>query len=376
MSEIQTALGKLRRQRGISAVELATAVGVRRQTIYAMEAGTYVPNTAVALRLARALGSTVEELFALADEDPAPPRAQRATLLPDAPPPQPGQAVQLCQVDKRLIAALPSPIPWYLPATDAIVSEAFSEPSPKAAKAAVRIFAPEGDFSNRILVAGCDPAISVLSRHVAPAGIDLVLIHRNSTQSLGLLRDGYTHIAGTHLRDEAGGESNLPAISRLFRKSAVAVVSFAVWEVGILTAPGNPKAIRGVADLAEAGCRIINREPGAGSRALLDSELKKLSIPPTRVAGYDNEAPGHLAAAWQVQSGAADACIATRAAARAFGLDFVSLGSERYDFAIRREHLELPRIQNLLDILNRRAFRRELDELGGYDSSVAGRRII
>ncbi len=57
MPEIENHLGTLRQKRGISAAQLARTVGVTRQTIYAMEAGSYVPNTAVALRLAQALGS-------------------------------------------------------------------------------------------------------------------------------------------------------------------------------------------------------------------------------------------------------------------------------------------------------------------------------
>src|SRR5580704_12309644 len=106
MPEIETTLGTLRRKRGLSAIHLAATVGVSRQTIYAMEAGTYVPNTAVALRLARALDTTVEELFTLADSvPPAKLRSELATLLPGSAAIQEGQAVQLCRVDKRLIAS-------------------------------------------------------------------------------------------------------------------------------------------------------------------------------------------------------------------------------------------------------------------------------
>src|SRR3954471_1489475 len=108
MREIETTLGKLRRARGLSAISLAAETGVSRQTIYAIEAGSYVPNTAVALRLARALNTSVEALFALADDAPPPElRSQLVTLLPGSPALQPGQAVQLCQVGDRLIASPP-----------------------------------------------------------------------------------------------------------------------------------------------------------------------------------------------------------------------------------------------------------------------------
>jgi putative molybdopterin biosynthesis protein len=373
MSKIETTLGTLRRKRGISAIQLAATVGVKRQTIYAMEAGTYVPNTAVALRLARALDSTVEDLFSLAGTE-APPDllSQQATLLPGSASLQAGQAVQLCQVDKQLMACAPSPLPWYLPATDAVVFEA----PRRNGRTGVQTFRTDGDFAGRILVAGCDPGISVLSRHAQAAGIELVLAHRNSSQSLALLKEGCIHVAGTHLRDESSGESNLPEIGRLFAKNSVAVISFAVWEEGLLTAAGNPKSIRGVEDLARKDVSIVNREKGAGSRALLDSRLKRLRVKGTQIRGYESFAPGHLPAAWQVQSGTVDCCVATRAAARLFGLHFIPLASERYDLAIRKRHLELPRIQNLLDMLSRSDFRRELEGLGGYDTSVAGQRVL
>jgi putative molybdopterin biosynthesis protein len=183
-------------------------------------------------------------------------------------------------------------------------------------------------------------------------------------------------VAGTHLRDQASGESNLPAIHRLFARNSVAVVSLAVWDEGLVLAPGNPKSIRSVADFARRDVAIVNRETGAGSRLLLDAHLDRLGLPGEKVRGYDRLASGHLPAAWQVRTGDADCCIATRAAARVFGLDFIPLVTERYDLAIRRPHLDYPPVAALLDTLNRASFRRELEGLGGYDTSTAGRRLL
>jgi molybdate-binding protein/DNA-binding XRE family transcriptional regulator len=372
MAEIETNLSTLRRKRGLSAVHLASSVGVSRQTIYAMEAGTYVPNTAVALRLARALDTSVEELFALSEETPRKLRSELATFLPGPATPTAGQAVQLCRVDERLVASVPSPAPWFFPSTDAIVAD---EP-PRRNKTRVQVFQAEGDFTNRILVAGCDPGISVLSRHVQAAGTELVLAHRNSSQALSLLKEGCVHVAGTHLKDDITGESNMPEIRRLFSKNSVAVISFAVWEEGILTTSGNPKKIKGIEDLVRKDVSIVNREGGSGSRALLDSQLNRLGIESRSVRGYTHFAFGHLAAAWQVQSGTVDCCLATRAAARVLGLNFIPLVSERYDLVIRKQHLDLPRMQNLFDVLSRSGFRRELEGFGGYDTRVAGKRVL
>ena len=90
------------------------------------------------------------------------------------------------------------------------------------------------------------------------------------------------------------------------------------------------------------------------------------------VQGMSREHPG----ARRNYAGAADCCIATRAAARAFGLGFIPLVSERYDLAIRRQHLDLPGIVAMLDTLNRSSYRRELESLGGYDAKAAGERLL
>ena len=113
-TEIDNRLGTLRQKRGFSAAQLAKLVGVSRQTIYAIEAGSYVPNTALALKLARVLESRVEELFSLSEDLPAPElRTEQVMMLPGAAPAQSGQPVQLCRVDRRILAAPPSPVAWY-----------------------------------------------------------------------------------------------------------------------------------------------------------------------------------------------------------------------------------------------------------------------
>jgi molybdate-binding protein/DNA-binding XRE family transcriptional regulator len=361
MAEIENQVGKLRQKRGFSAIQVAALTGISRQTVYAIEAGTYVPNTVVALKLARALESSVEELFGLPEEAPAP-RVETASLLPGDETPQPGQPLQLCRVDEQLVASAPSPVSWYFPPADAVMAGLKeAKPKPVRGRAAVQVFQSSGDFTNRVLVAGCDPGISVLARHVQSSGVELVLAHRNSSQALALLQEGSIHIAGTHLH---GGKPGLG--------TSFITVSFAVWEEGIVTARGNPKGVRGVEDFARKDVSIVNRELGAGCRALLDAQLKKAGIPGARVRGYERTAPGHLPAAWEVQAGMGDCCIATRAAARAFGLGFVSLVSERYDLVIHKKHLDKPAVQTVLDTLSRASFRRELEGLGGYDTRGAG----
>ncbi|MGI8742893.1 MAG: substrate-binding domain-containing protein [Bryobacteraceae bacterium] len=370
--EIDNQLGKLRRARGESAAQLANTAGVSRQTIYAIEAGNYIPNAIIALRLARALDTSVEDLFRLTgDGGEADTRTEQAMFLSSEGDLQAGQPVQLARVGKKLIASIPSPIPCYLPPADALVSKKAAPLS----MARVRLIRSADHFENRVVVAGCDPGISVLARHAQAAGIELVLVHRNSSQSLELLKKGCVHIAGSHLRDGTSGESNLPQIGRMFPSKSVAVISFAWWEEGIVTAPDNPKAIKTVEDLARPDVSIVNREKGAGARLLLDQQLASLKMEALGVRGYQINAQGHLDAAWQVAKGVADGCIAPRAAAQRFGLGFIPLARERYDLAIRNRDLESTATETLFDIVNRAGFRRELAKLG-YDTGASGQRML
>lgn len=373
--KVQNNLADLRLKRGWTAVEMASQIGVTRQTVYALEAGTYVPNTLVALKIAQVLGVQVEDLFRIEDDAPPAHFAGNVNILPGEQIPQPGQPVQLCRVGKRLVAACPEPAAWNLPPADAVLVDNGQSARSKG-KATVQLFQDETELGKRLLVAGCDPGISVLSRHLQRAGIDLVTVSRNSSQSLDLLKQGLVHVAGTHLRDETTGESNLPAVRQRFANHAVAVIGFALWEEGIVVGRGNPKGIREIADFARKNVTIVNREPGAGCRLMLDSRLEGLGIDAVSVRGYRQIALGHLPAAWHVLTGKADCCIATKAAARVFGLDFIPLLSERYDLVIRRTDLSSPAVQTLLDTLGRAAFRRELEGLGGYDTRSAGDRVV
>jgi putative molybdopterin biosynthesis protein len=95
-----------------------------------------------------------------------------------------------------------------------------------------------------------------------------------------------------------------------------------------------------------------------------------------RVKGYERIAHGHLPAALAVSMREADCCIASRSAARAFGLTFIPLATERYDLIVRRHHTRLPAVQALLDALNRAAIRRKLETLAGYDTSHTGEVLV
>ena len=367
--ETRTQLPEIRRRRGISAAQLARSAGVSRQTIYAMEAGDYVPNTSLALALARILEVHVEDLFQLEGEAQAPAKPVTAEVLALGDPLRKGQPVQLCEVGKRLIAVPAEPQPAVLPLADGVLIEQVRHAGP----ASVRAFPADGSEGKRLLIAGCDPGIALLAHHLSrTAGIELIVASSSSRQSLTWLKEGFVHIAGSHLRDASTGDYNLAAVRKLFPRGGVKVVTFAIWEQGLVFAAGNPKGIRSAADLARDTVRIVNREIGAGSRELLDAELQRAGVDAKNVLGYERVAYGHLPAALAVSLGEADCCVATRSAAQAFGLGFLPLATERYDLVIRQPFIKLPAVEALLDSLNRSAIRRRLEMLAGYDTSHTG----
>jgi molybdate-binding protein/DNA-binding XRE family transcriptional regulator len=368
---IENKVSELRKSRGLRAAELAQQIGVTRQTVYAIEAGSYVPNTEVALKIARALEVSVEDLFQLAGDGPA----REDDIIPaeylSARRPVKGQPVRAGRVGDAWVSVPVSATPFFLPEADGVIAEGRG----KSGRSEVRMFSRDAS-AKRLVVAGCDPAASLLSHMLERiGGVEIVHAPAASQLALDWLKAGHAHLAGSHLEDPKTGQFNLPFIRRQFPRQDIVVVTFAEWEAGLVVASGNPKSIRKAEDLARKNVRLINRETGSGSRALLDSMLRAASIVKSQVRGYNRVAPGHLAAAYAVSAGEADCCVATQAAARAYGLDFIPVHRERYDFALRRETLELPQAQTFLDMLQRAELRRKLETLAGYDTSRTGARV-
>ena len=367
--QIRNRLLEIRRRRRLRAAELAEKVGVSRQTIYAIEAGIYVPNTAVSLQLARVLEVGVEELFSLEGE-PAPESERVPADLLASGTLNESRPVRVARLGSRWVAVPASTTPFFLPEADGVLAASTG----RGGHSQLRVFSPQAEWEKRLVLAGCDPAISVLAQLVAKqSGVELLPAAASSRQALEWLKQGKVHVAGSHLEDSETGEFNLPLIRRLLPGDDVLVVTFARWEEGLVVRPGNPKHLKDAGDLARRGVRIVNREPGSGSRLLLDRKLAAAGVPTARVTGYDRLAAGHLAAAQTVLSGQADCCLATRSAALAFGLDFVPVRRERYDLVLRKASLELPSVQALLETLSRALLRRRLEALAGYDTSETGK---
>ncbi|MPY79074.1 MAG: molybdopterin biosynthesis protein [Actinophytocola sp.] len=243
---------------------------------------------------------------------------------------------------------------------------------------AVELLRPLPEIERTIVAAGSHDLILDLAASTLRGTDPLLTLVSSNVGSLGglaTLRDGLCHVAGSHLLHPATGEYTLPYLDELMPDRELAVVRLAHREQGLLVASGNPLDIGGLPDVAKRELRYVNRQRGAGTRVLLDHQLARLGIEPTAITGYGREEPTHLAVGAAVSSGRADCGLGIRAAAQAFGLDFVPVAEEPYDLVTDAANLTDPLLAPLWRLLGDADFLAAVERLGGYRTTESGRRI-
>jgi putative molybdopterin biosynthesis protein len=352
-------LRSARQARGLSQGQLARMARVSRQAISAVEGGLSDPSLRVALTLARALGVTVEELFG-----PAMPEAA-VPVRPVAPLGGNGSRVSLVPMGDTFVA---------MPLSGATLSRAGFTP------AGGRVSGPEEAIPSEphrptLLVAGCDPALPLLE---LPLGlldppVKFLWWPCASQEALRLAAAGLVHAAGAHLRDRAGDYNT--AAARELLPDGADVIGFCSWREGLILRPEHEGKVRDIAGVVSAGLRLVNREPGAEARRVLDRELARLGISGPSLAGYNATATGHLEVAAAIAAGLADAGVASEPAAIAYDLSFVPLSAERFDLVIPHGMTGTREVQGLLRVLSSSWLLGQLASLPGYDVAQCGERI-
>lgn len=378
IGNIENRLRSLRIAKGLAQGTLAGMAGVTRQAIYAIEGNQYLPTTAVALRLAGALDCRVEDLFSLMSGG----ETVEGELVGALPPDSAHARVKVARVGTRLlvrpVAGLGEVLNFTVPADGLLIGAAGT--SRRAVRGGdrvrVRLLRDRRIVDGEIVVAGCDPAIFLAGEYLRRRQDQATVVEwaMGSSAAMEALKRGEVHVAGLHIVDPKSGESNLPYLRRHWKGVEVQVVTFASWEQGLMVAPGNPKGIRGITDLARKDVILVNREAGAGARLLLDQRLAAAGIKADQVRGYRRSAGSHLEVARLIAERQADVGMGVRSAARLLGLEFMPLQEERYDLVIPKRYFnDHPGLERLLDILVSRPFRTEVEALGGYDTRETGK---
>jgi molybdate-binding protein/DNA-binding XRE family transcriptional regulator len=358
-----------RQARGFSQQQLASMAGVSRQAVSAVESGHSDPSLRVALALARALGMAVEELFG--PGEPAAP-----VLATSIGPLRAGtDRVALAPVGDRFVAlplrgdtgaglgflpagGLASPANGAVPAVASGPADAGPE------QIAVR---PIGPPRPTLVVAGCDPALPLLATPLSLLDPPMAFAWWpcGSGAALRLASQGLVHAAGIHAK--GGNGQQVP--------DGAAQVGFTAWREGLVLRRDLRSSVTGLGAIAKHRLRIVNREPGAEARRLLDAECQRLGLAPEDLAGYDTQAAGHLQVASAVAAGLADAGVASEPAATAYGLAFIPLAEERFSLVIPAEHTASREVQALFKVLSSPWLLAQLASLPGYDAATCGDRI-
>jgi excisionase family DNA binding protein len=230
-------------------------------------------------------------------------------------------------------------------------------------------------LEHALLAAGSDdPALGLMASELRRAEPEwmLFLSAIGSTEGLKALNRGEVDLAFSHLLDPATGEYNVPLLPRLVPDRTLAAVNLFHREIGLVVPRDAARRVRTVGELGKKGLRMVNRQPGSGTRVLLEQELAKAGVEPRSIAGWDREASTHHEVALAVQSGEADVGVATASAAHLLGLGFVPLREERFDVVVDRAVFFESRFQALLDRLVSAQFRERVSRIGGYDFRTCG----
>ncbi|MCC7410037.1 MAG: helix-turn-helix transcriptional regulator [Gammaproteobacteria bacterium] len=240
----------------------------------------------------------------------------------------------------------------------------------EAARELAALFAPRRDSALRI-AASHGLAIALLRDQLVRAhGLGIDLHYFGSVASLQRFRAGQCDAAGFHVPLGPLRARLAPLFARLLDPVHDRLIVVANREQGFITRPGQ--AFTGAADLARPGLRFVNRQPGSGSRLILDALLADAGVEPHAIDGYDNEEFTHLAVAAIVAGRAADVGFGLCAAARRFELDFVPVVTERYYLAVAGNALDGASVRTVLAALRTQAFRDGVRRLGGYDPDASG----
>jgi excisionase family DNA binding protein len=202
----------------------------------------------------------------------------------------------------------------------------------------------------------------------------LASLPEGSENGIGRLARGEVVAAGCHFHCLEGNdeEANQEIVKQTPGLHDAVVISFARREQGLLVAGGNTLGLTDLSDVVGKHARMAQRQPGAGAQLLLLTLLARAGVEPGALNLIKSRYATGSDLAQAIRAGHADCGIATRAVARAVGLDFVALRWERFDLVLRQRDYFQPPMQALLKFMRSTSFRDQSAELGGFDVTETG----
>jgi putative molybdopterin biosynthesis protein len=226
-------------------------------------------------------------------------------------------------------------------------------------RARVTLLGPATEIPDLVLIGSHDLALDVLLGAVAEQGMSSRTLAVGSLGGVAAVGRGECDLAPLHLLDPKTGTYNehLLHAGLALVKGWRRMQGFVYRANDTRFAKLNAHQAIEVA-LRDSSCIMVSRNAGSGTRILIDSLLGN-----TRPAGYSNQPRSHNAVAAAVAQGRADWGIAIETVARLYGLEFLSLAPEEYDFLLRESRRDRPAVQAFLAALRDSAVREKVRAL-------------
>jgi putative molybdopterin biosynthesis protein len=211
-----------------------------------------------------------------------------------------------------------------------------------------------------VIMGSHDVALDVVVGALAGCGFRARTIAVGSLGGVAAAERGQCDVAPVHLVDPASGIYNKHLLS-----SGLALVPGWRRMQGFVFRPGDARFEGGSADaavkaaLADPAVLMVNRNAGSGTRVLVDGLLHG-----AKPAGYANQPRSHNAVAAAIAQKRADWGVAIEPVARIYGLSFLPIVPEHYDFLLVEARRERPAVQAFLDVLHDRTTRERIRALG------------
>jgi molybdate transport repressor ModE-like protein len=192
----------------------------------------------------------------------------------------------------------------------------------------------------------------------------IAIAFHGSEEAIALYADGRVDIAGFHVPAARDGAADA-LLKRLDRRRDV-TMPFVMRMQGLILPRGNPANVRSLTDVAAKRLRLVNRQPGSGTRLALERLLARAKLSPDAIVGWTREEFTHAAVAATVAAGEADVGFGIHAAAAQLGLAFVPLAEERYAFVCRRRDFADPRVRAFRTLIASPTVAKVVAPLPGY----------